>query len=151
MDRARILALVLSAISPAVLPAPLARIDRLMQQYVDSGKIAGAVGLVLHNGKVVYQHAAGWSDLATHRAMTPTTLFRIASQTKALTSVVILALMEEGKLSVSDPVSRYIPGFAHTTVMTRGDTGRVLKPASRQITIRDSMSSSGRGSRVRSR
>src|SRR3989449_6420693 len=137
MDRARILALVLSAISPAVLPAPLARIDRLMQQYVDSGKIAGAVGLVLHNGKVVYQHAAGWSDLAAHRAMTSTTLFRIASQTKALTTVVILSLMEEGKLSVSDPVSRYIPGFAHTTVATRSDTGRVIKPASRQITIRD--------------
>ena len=153
MDRARILALVLLAIGPAVLPAQqparraqassafaadrLARIDRLMQQYVDSGKVAGAVGLVLHNGTVVYQHAAGWSDLATHRAMTPTTLFRIASQTKALTSVVILSLMEEGKLSASDPVSRYIPGFAHTTVATRSDTGRVIKPASRQITIRD--------------
>ncbi|PYP57102.1 MAG: serine hydrolase [Gemmatimonadetes bacterium] len=153
MDRTRILALVLLAIGPAVLPAQrparrapaptafsadrLARIDRLMQQYVDSGKIAGAVGLVLHNGNVVYQHAAGWSDLATHRAMTRATLFRIASQTKALTTVVILSLMEEGKLSVSDPVSRYIPGFAHTTVATRSDTGRVIKPASRQITIRD--------------
>ena len=153
MDRTRILALVLLAIGPAVLPAQrparrapaptafsadrLARIDRLMQQYVDSGKIAGAVGLVLHNGNVVYQHAAGWSDLATHRAMTRATLFRVASQTKALTTVVILSLMEEGKLSVSDPVSRYIPGFAHTTVATRSDTGRVIKPASRQITIRD--------------
>jgi len=153
MDRPRLLALVLLAIGPAVLPAQrparraqaptgfaadrLARIDGLMQQYVDSGKIAGAVGLVLHNGNVVYRHAAGWSDLAAHRAMTPTTLFRIASQTKALTSVVILSLMEEGKLSVSDPVSRYIPGFAHTTVATRSDTGRVIKPASRQITIRD--------------
>ena len=153
MDRTRILALVLLAIGPAVLPAQrparrapaptafsadrLARIDRLMQQYVDSGKIAGAVGLVLHNGSVVYQHAAGWSDLATHRAMTRATLFRVASQTKALTTVVILSLMEEGKLSVSDPVSRYIPGFAHTTVATRSDTGRVIKPASRQITIRD--------------
>ena len=142
MDRARILALLVLAIGPAVLPAQaptpfaadrLARIDRLMQQYIDSGKVAGAVGLVLHNGKVVYQHAAGWSDLATHRAMTPTTLFRIASQSTALTSGVILSLMEEGKLSVSDPVSRYIPGFAHTTVATSQGT----KPASRQITIRD--------------
>src|SRR2546426_12091326 len=104
MDRARILALVLSAISPAVLPAPLARIDRLMQQYVDSGKITGAVGLVLHNGKVVYQHAAGWSDLATHRAMTPTTQFIIASQTNGLNPVVILALTVVGKHSVSHTV-----------------------------------------------
>src|SRR5206468_1981059 len=95
MDRTRILALVLLAMGPAVLPAQrparraqaptafaadrLARIDRLIQQYVDSGKIAGAVGLVLHNGSVVYQHAAGWSDLATHRAMTRATLFRVAS------------------------------------------------------------------------
>jgi len=91
------------------------------------------VALVLRDGKVVYQHAAGSSDLATHRAMRPTTLFRIVSQTKALTSVVILSLLEEGKLSVSDPVSRYIPAFAHTTVATRSDTGRVIKPASRQI------------------
>jgi CubicO group peptidase (beta-lactamase class C family) len=132
---------------PAQRPAPrahpgfatdrLARIDWLMQQYVDSGQIAGAVGLVLHDGQVAYEHAVGWSDLATHRAMTPTMLFRIASQTKALTSVVILSLMEEGKLSLWDPVSRYIPAFAQTTVAVRSDTGRVIKPASRQITIRD--------------
>ena len=146
MDRARILALALSIVAPAILPAQtpapfsanrLARIDRVMQQYVDSGQIAGAVGLVLRNGRVVYQHAVGWSDLESRRPMTPAALFRIASQTKALTSVVILSLMEEGKLSVSDPVSRYIPAFAHTTVATKSDTGRVIMPASRQITICD--------------
>src|SRR5258705_2105649 len=71
--------------------------------------------------------------------MTPTTLFRIASQSKALTSVVILSLIEEGKLSASDPVSRYIPGFAHTTVATSQGT----KPASRQITIRDLLTHTG--------
>jgi CubicO group peptidase (beta-lactamase class C family) len=111
----------------------LARIDRFMQQYVDSGQIAGAVGLVLRNGQVVYQHAVGWSDVESRRPMTPDALFRIASQTKALTSVVILSLLEEGKLSVSDPVSRYIPEFAHTTVAT----SQGIQPASRQITIRD--------------
>jgi len=102
MDRARILALALSIVGPAILPAQtpapfsatrLARIDRVMQQYVDSGQIAGAVGLVLRNGRVVYQHAVGWSDLESRHPMTPTALFRIASQTKALTSVVILSLM----------------------------------------------------------
>ena len=115
----------------------LARIDRVLQEYVDSGRIAGAVAMVLHDGEVGYRRAVGWSDVESHRQMTSTTLFRIASQSKALTSVVILSLMEEGKLSVNDPVSRYIPAFAHTTVATRSDTGRVIKAASRQITIRD--------------
>lgn len=141
MDRARILAIALLALCPGIVPAQrpafapdrLARIDRFMQQYVDSGQIAGAVGLVLRNGQVVYERAVGWSDLASHNPMTRATLFRIASQTKALTSVVILSLVEEGKLSVFDPVSRYIPAFAHTTVSTSQGT----KPAARQITIRD--------------
>jgi len=115
----------------------LARIDRVLQEYVDSGRIAGAVAIVLHDGEVGYRRAVGWSDVESHRQMSSTTLFRIASQTKALTSVVILSLMEEGKLSVNDPVSRYIPAFAHTTVATRSDTGRIITPASRQITIRD--------------
>ena len=115
----------------------LARIDRVLQEYVDSGRIAGAVVVVLHDGEVAYRRAVGWGDVESHRTMTFQTLFRIASQTKALTSVVILSLMEEGKLSVNDPVSRYIPAFAHTTVVTRSDTGRVIKAASRQITIRD--------------
>ena len=149
MDRARILALVLLAIGPAMLPAQrrappagfaadrLARIDRVMQQYVDSGQIAGAVGLVMRNGQVVYRHAVGWSDLESRRPMTADALFRIASQSKALTTVAILSLVEEGTISIYDPVSRYIPGFAHTTVASRSDTGRVIKPATREITIRD--------------
>src|ERR1041384_2251172 len=95
MDRPRILALALSIVAPAILPAQapafspsrLARIDRVMQQYVDSGQIAGAVGLVLRNGRVVYQHAVGWSDLESRRPMTPDALFRIASPTNTLPSV----------------------------------------------------------------
>lgn len=130
---------------PAILPAQtaafapdrLARIDRVLQQYVDSGWIAGAVGLVVRDGKVVYERAVGWSDVESRRRMTPSTLFRIASQTKALTTVAILSLIEEGKLALYDPVSRYIPAFARTTVASRSDTGRVIKPAARSITIRD--------------
>lgn len=114
----------------------LARIDRFMQQYVDSGRIGGAVALVLRDGKVAYQHAAGWSDVESHRPMMVNSLFRIASQTKALTTVAILSLVEEGKIGLDDPVSRYIPQFAHTTVASHSDTGRVTKPAARPITIR---------------
>jgi CubicO group peptidase (beta-lactamase class C family) len=93
------------------------------------------VGLVLRNGQVVYQHAVGWSDVESRWPMTPDALFRIASQTKAITTVAILSLLEEGKLSASDPVSRYISAFAHTTVATRSDTGRVITPAAHPITI----------------
>src|SRR2546430_8505974 len=146
MDRTRLIALALLCVAPASLPAQtqprfaparLARIDRFMQQYVDSGQIGGAVGLVLQDGRVVYQHAVGWLDKEAGRRMTPDALFRIASQSKALTTVAILSLVEEGVLAVGDPVSRYIPAFAHTTVETKSDTGLVAKPAARPITIRD--------------
>ena len=99
----------------------LARIDRWLQQYVDENRIAGAVALVLRDGKPVYERAVGWSDKEAGRRMTTDTIFRIASQTKALTSVAILALVEEGKIGLNDPVSRFIPGFAKTTVAVATD------------------------------
>jgi CubicO group peptidase (beta-lactamase class C family) len=118
-------------------PERLARIDSYLQRAVDSNRIAGAVGLVLRDGQVVYQRAVGWADKEADRRMTVQSMFRIASQTKAMTSAVVLSLMEEGRIALSDPVSRFIPAFARTTVATRADTGRVIKPAARQITIRD--------------
>src|SRR5687768_819684 len=99
----------------------LARIDKLIQQYVDENLIAGAVALILQNGQPVYQHAAGWSDKEAGTRMTNDTIFRIASQTKALTSVAILQLQEQGKLVVNDPVSRFIPEFAKTTVLVKNE------------------------------
>ena len=115
----------------------LARIDQMLQRYVDENQIAGAVGLVMRDGRIVYQRAVGWADKEAGRRMTPDAIFRIASQSKALTSTAILALVEEGKIGLGDPVSRYIPQFAHTTVATRSDTGRVIVPAKRAITIHD--------------
>ena len=122
---------------PGFDPARLRRIDTWMQGYVDSNQIGGAVGLVLRDGRVVYQHAVGWIDKESGRRMTPNALFRIASQTKAVTTVAILSLVEEGKIGVDDPVSHWIPAFAHTTVAVKGDTGLVIVPAKRAITIRD--------------
>ena len=101
----------------------LARIDRLFQQYVDEERIGGAVALVLQDGKPVYERAFGWSDKEAGRKMTADTIFRIASQTKALTSVAILSLMEEGKIGLNDPAGRYIPTFAKTTVAVANDQG----------------------------
>jgi CubicO group peptidase (beta-lactamase class C family) len=116
----------------------LARIDKLFQQYVDEARIGGAVALVLQDGKPVYERAFGWSDKEAGRRMTADTIFRIASQTKALTSVAILSLMEEGKIGLNDPAGRYIPTFAKTTVAVANDQGAPsIVPARRPITIRD--------------
>ena len=132
------LVLAAPAAGPGTLsPERLARIDTVFQQYVDENRIGGAVGLVLQDGKVVYERAAGWADKEAGAKMTPDTIFRIASQTKAITSVAILSLMEEGKLNLTDPVSRYIPSFANSRVAV-GNGARVdFVPAKRPITVRD--------------
>ena len=111
----------------------LQRVDAYLQQQVDSSRIAGAVGLVLRDGKVVYERAVGWSDRESGRRMTTDAMFRIASQTKALTSIAIMMLVEEGKVALGDPVSRFIPAYARTTVLANGQ----VVPAKRPITIRD--------------
>jgi CubicO group peptidase (beta-lactamase class C family) len=115
----------------------LARIDEMLQSYVDRELIAGAVALVLRDGRPAYQKAVGWADKEARTPMRMDTLFRIASQTKALTSVAALTLVEEGKLSLSDQVGRYIPSFAKTRVAVRNETGTSIVPAKRPITIRD--------------
>jgi CubicO group peptidase (beta-lactamase class C family) len=115
----------------------LARADRMLQSYVDDGLIPGAVALVLRDGRPVYQKAVGWADKEAGRRMTTDTIFRIASQTKALTSVAILSLFEEGKLGLSDPVGKFIPAYTRTSVSVRGENGVTVVPARRPITIRD--------------
>jgi CubicO group peptidase (beta-lactamase class C family) len=115
----------------------LRRIDRMLQQYVDEGRIAGAVALVLERGRPVYERAAGWRDREDGVRMTNDTIFRIASQTKAITSVATLILLEEGKLMLSDPVSEFIPAYAATTVAVQRNSGVDIVPAKRAITIRD--------------
>ena len=115
----------------------LKRVDRLLQKYVDESQIAGAVALVLRDGKPVYERAFGWSDKEAGRKMTATTVFRIASQTKAITSAAVLALVEEGKIGITEPVSRFIPSFAASTVAVRTEAGMSAVPAKRPITIQD--------------
>lgn len=115
----------------------LARIDRFMQDYVDRNEVAGAVGLVMRNGKVVYEKAVGWSDKEAGRRMAPDAIFRIASQSKAIISVAVMTLFEEGKIALEDPVSKFIPAYEHTTVAVKSDTGVSIVPARRRITIKD--------------
>jgi CubicO group peptidase (beta-lactamase class C family) len=83
----------------------LARITGAMQGLVDQGRVAGTVTLVARNGKVVYHEAAGRRDVEKNVPMTTDTLFRIASMSKAVTSVAVMMLVEEGKVHLDDPVS----------------------------------------------
>ena len=117
-------------------PERLKRLDALLQKYVDDNQIAGAVALVLRDGKPAYERTVGWSDKEAGRKMTTDTVFRIASQTKAITSAAVLALMEEGKLVTTEPVSHFISTFAKTTVM-KNDGEAIIVPAKRPITISD--------------
>jgi CubicO group peptidase (beta-lactamase class C family) len=131
------LAAAVLAAQPAPSPERVARIDNLLQQFTDQKKIAGAVALVLRDGKPVYEHAFGMADKEAGRAMTTGTIFRIASQTKAFTSVAILALMEEGKLGLDEPVGHFIPTFTKTTVAVKDEGGMKTVSAKRAITIKD--------------
>jgi CubicO group peptidase (beta-lactamase class C family) len=117
------------------LAARIARLDTLLDAAVADGSITGAVGLVMRDGRVIYERAVGWQDREASRRMAPDALFRIASQTKAVTSVSIMSLVEQGTLSLDDRVSRWLPSFATTTVLPAGTTEAV--PARRPITIRD--------------
>jgi CubicO group peptidase (beta-lactamase class C family) len=115
----------------------LARLDTVLEEHVNQRRVAGIVMLVLRDGKPIYERALGWSDKEANRPMTVDTIFRIASQTKALTSVAVLSLMEEGRLTPSLPVSRFIPAYAKTTVAVKDPTGLASVPARRAITIAD--------------
>ena len=117
----------------------LARVDQLLEGYVGDGRIAGIVALVLRDGKPVYEKAVGWADKEAGRKMTMDTEFRIASQSKALTSVAILQLMEEGKLTVNDKAGKWIPTFTNTTVgvVKENGGGFSIVPARRPILIKD--------------
>ncbi|HEX5170589.1 MAG TPA: serine hydrolase domain-containing protein [Cyclobacteriaceae bacterium] len=116
----------------------LKRFDAVFQKYVDDKRMAGSVTLVMRKGKVVYHEAFGYRDIASKSPMTRDAIFRIASQSKALISVGIMILQEEGKLLIGDPLSKYIPEFKSTTVAVLKDGGGYeVVPARREITLRD--------------
>jgi CubicO group peptidase (beta-lactamase class C family) len=117
----------------------LARVDSLLDAYVNDGRVAGIVALVLRDGKPVYEHAVGWADKEAGRKITMDTEFRIASQTKALTSVAILQLVEQGKLTLNERAGKWIPTFATTTVAVLKENGGGFStvPARRPVVIKD--------------
>jgi len=118
----------------------LKRIDANMKSWVDNGWMNGAAALVIRNGKVVYYKSAGFNDLDSKAPLAKDGIFRIASQTKAITSVAVMILYEEGKFLLDDPVSKYIPSFEKATVLEKfneNDSTYTTRPATRDVTIRD--------------
>ncbi len=129
-----------SPASACVSAERLTRIDNLIRQGVDSGWIAGADALIARNGRIVYYKAFGVKDLESRSPMLKNDIFRIASQTKAITSIAAMMLFEEGKFLLDDPVSKYIPEFANPKVLDQfneKDTTYTTVPAKREITVRD--------------
>lgn len=123
--------------------ARLQRLDAVMQDAVDKRRVAGVVTILVRNGKVAELAAYGKRDIEANAPMQKDTIFRIASMSKAVTSVAVMMLVEEGKIGLRDPVSKFIPGFKKTTVIVPPPSGAIpgspasIVPAKREITIRD--------------
>jgi CubicO group peptidase (beta-lactamase class C family) len=118
----------------------LARIDKVMNDYVKDGRMNGGVALIVRDGKVVYYKAFGNDDIASKKPLQRDAIFRIASQTKAITSVAVMMLYEEGKFLLDEPVSNFIPEFRSPRVLdkfNKEDSTYTTVPAKREITIRD--------------
>lgn len=119
--------------------ARLERLSAALQDYVDDEQFAGSVTLVARNGKTAYLEAFGLRDIESRSAMQHDTIFRIASQSKAIITTAAMILQEEGRLLITEPVGKYLPEFAETTVAEARAGGYVVVPASRPVTIRDLM------------
>ncbi|MFN9351408.1 MAG: serine hydrolase domain-containing protein [Gemmatimonadota bacterium] len=120
-------------------PARVANIDRWVTDLVARQRIPGASALIVKDGRVVYEKAWGVRDIDTKAPLKPDDLFRIASQTKAITSVAVMMLWEEGRFGLDEPVGNYLPAFKEHTVLTTfnpADSSYEAKPTRRRITIR---------------
>lgn len=116
----------------------LERLSAVLQDYVGAGRIPGAVALVARDGQVAYLEAFGHRDREALSPMPEDAIFRIASQTKALVSVGVMLLQEQGKLLITDPIGNYLPEFQSTTVaQPREDGGYDVVESERPIRIRD--------------
>lgn len=117
----------------------LNRIEEMINTSIINNEIPGAVVLVARDGKIAYHKAFGYSDVENKKKMKKDDIFRIASQTKAITATAVMMLWEEGKFQLDDPISKYIPEFANAQILdtfNEADSSFTTVPAKRQITIR---------------
>jgi CubicO group peptidase (beta-lactamase class C family) len=121
------------------IPGRADRIDQVVMESINAGEIAGAVALVARNGEIVYHKSFGYADIDSGTAMRNDSIFRIASMTKAVTSVAVMMLYEQGHFQLDDPVSRFIPEFRDPLVAVFNEAGEMTgtRPASREIQIGD--------------
>lgn len=125
---------------PGISQERIDKIDQMLDETVSSDQVPGLVAMIVKDGKIVYYEAKGLADVPSNTSMAKDQIFRIASQSKAITSTAIMMLWEEGKFGLDDPISKYIPEFANPQVLSRfsyGDTTYSTRPASREIRIRD--------------
>lgn len=118
----------------------LERLDSNMNEWVNQKWVNGSVALIARKGKIVFYRAYGYNDPDTKAPLEKTGIFRIASQTKAVTTVAAMILWEEGKYSLDDPVSKFIPSYANQQVLNTfdfKDTSYTTVPVKRAVTIRD--------------
>lgn len=122
-----------------VSPDRLKRIDTMLTGWISRGRTNGVVALLVRDGRIVYNKAFGFNDEAQKESLRTDNIFRIASQTKAITSVAVMMLYEEGKFLLDDPISRYIPEFANAVVLDKfnsADSTYTTVPAKSPVTIR---------------
>ena len=142
MSTLRTLLSSLLVITAAAAGAQIERLDSVFNAYVDDKRLPGAVILVNRDGQRIHTGVYGFQDMEERIDMSEDTIFRIASQTKAVVSVAVMMLQEEGKLLIDDAVGKYIPEFLSTTVAVAAESGSAdsafdVVPAARPITIRD--------------
>lgn len=116
------------------------RIDNKISEWINAKMVNGGVAFIAKEGKIVYNKSFGYADVEKKILMKTDHIFRIASQTKAITSLAVMILIEEGKMGLNDRVSKYIPEFAKPSIVdvfNLADTTWTTKPASREITIKD--------------
>ncbi|MGL6267405.1 MAG: serine hydrolase domain-containing protein, partial [Chitinophagaceae bacterium] len=89
----------------------LKRLDQFIQKYIDDKQFNGTTAIIVRDGKIIYHKAFGYSDLQQQKVMVKDNIFRIASMTKPVISVAAMILFEEGKFSLDDPISKFIPAF----------------------------------------
>jgi CubicO group peptidase (beta-lactamase class C family) len=120
-------------------PDRLHRIHEAIQRHIDAGEISGAVTLVARRGRLVHFEAHGLMDIESKRPMQKDAIFRIASMSKPITGVAVMMMLEEGKLRLNDPVSKFLPEFKDSKVaVAKGNSGdSYTVPADRELTIRD--------------
>mgnify|MGYP005749841379 CR=1 FL=1 len=124
---------------PGISKERIAKLDAMLNDAIQQEQVPGLVAMVVKNGQVIYHSAKGFADVESGKEMEKNSIFRIASQTKAITATAVMILWEEGKFRLDDPISKFIPEFKNPQVLNTfryADTTYSTKPSSKEITIR---------------